>query len=90
VHATRALLVVPEQRELPVSYSGGIFDSGALVLEPFRAELLRRQLPYRLQSPAFPPVVGAALYAARAAAVRFSDTQLDSLAATLNQEGSTR
>ena len=90
VHATRALLQVPGQRELPVSYSGGVFDSGALVLEPFRTQLLRGQLPYRLQSPAFPPVVGAALYAARAAAVRFSDTQLDSLAATLNQEGSTR
>jgi N-acetylglucosamine kinase-like BadF-type ATPase len=90
VHATRGLLKAPEQTELPVSYSGGIFDTGALVLEPFRAELLRRQLPYRLQTPAFPPVVGAALYAARTVGMRFNDPHLDSLAASLNKEGSTR
>lgn len=88
VHATRGLLQVPEQHHLPVSYSGGIFDTGALVLEPFRAELLRRQLPYRLQRPAFPPVVGAALYAARTVAAPFSGAQLDSLADSLNKEGS--
>jgi N-acetylglucosamine kinase-like BadF-type ATPase len=90
VHAIRALLQVPEQHELPVSYSGGVFETGALVLEPFRAELLRRQLPYRVQPPAFPPVVGAALYAARAAGVRFTTAQLASLADSLKKEGSMR
>jgi N-acetylglucosamine kinase-like BadF-type ATPase len=90
VHALRAQLAVPTQAELAVSYAGGVFDTGALILEPFRAALLAGGGAYRLQTPAFAPVVGAALYAARQAGVRFTPQQLASLANRLKTEGSTR
>ena len=90
VEATRAQLAVPQQEALSVSYSGGVFDTGALILDPFRAALQAAGSAYRLQTPAFAPVVGAALYAARQAQVRFTREQLASLASRLKAEGSTR
>jgi N-acetylglucosamine kinase-like BadF-type ATPase len=90
VEATRTQLAVPQQEVLDVSYSGGVFDTGALILEPFRAALQAAGPGYRLQTPAFSPVVGAALYAAREARAHFSREQLASLALSLKAEGSTR
>ena len=90
VEATRTQLAVPQQETLSVSYSGGVFDTGALILEPLRAALQAAGSGYRVQTPAFAPVVGAALYAAREAQVRFSSEQLASLASSLKAEGSIR
>jgi N-acetylglucosamine kinase-like BadF-type ATPase len=65
VDATRRSLRIPEGATVSVSYSGGVFNSGALVLEPFMAALRSRTAGYEVRAPRFPPVVGAALYAAR-------------------------
>jgi N-acetylglucosamine kinase-like BadF-type ATPase len=79
VRATRAQLAVPAAETLAVSYSGGVFNTGAFVLEPFRAALAADG-NYRLQVPLLSPAVGAALVAARDAGVRFDPECLDALA----------
>ncbi len=71
VRATRAQLSVPDSVPLAVSYSGGVFSTGALLVEPFGAALATAGTAWRLQAPRFSPVMGAALYAARLAGVRF-------------------
>ncbi|MGQ3052989.1 MAG: N-acetylglucosamine kinase, partial [Roseateles sp.] len=50
---------------LPVSYSGGVFAAGELVLGPLQAALARRLPGAVLKTPQFGPELGAALYAAR-------------------------
>ncbi len=50
---------------VPVSYSGGVFASGDLVLGPLQAALARRLPGATLKTPRFGPELGAALYAAR-------------------------
>ena len=65
VVATRRALQVPPDRPVDVSYSGGVFNSRTLVLEPFAAALDRSGLAFRLTTPRYSPVIGAALFAAR-------------------------
>jgi N-acetylglucosamine kinase-like BadF-type ATPase len=65
VVATRRVLQVPAAQPLAVSYSGGVFNSRTLVLEPFADALARSGLAFRLTTPRYSPVVGAALFAAR-------------------------
>jgi N-acetylglucosamine kinase-like BadF-type ATPase len=50
---------------VPVSYSGGVFAAGDLVLGPLQAALARRLPGAVLKTPRFGPELGAALYAAR-------------------------
>lgn len=52
---------------VPVSYSGGVFAAGELVLGPLQAALSRRLPGSVLKTPRFGPEIGAALYAARLA-----------------------
>jgi len=52
-------------RAVPVSYSGGVFTAGELVLGPLQTALARRLPGAVLQSPRFGPELGSALYAAR-------------------------
>ncbi|MEA1647984.1 BadF/BadG/BcrA/BcrD ATPase family protein [Nitrospirillum sp. BR 11164] len=78
--AVRAGLGVLEGEELALSYVGGVFRAGALVLDPFAAALEAGGHRYRLQAPLLTPVVGAALYAARAGGIRFSREQVMTLA----------
>jgi N-acetylglucosamine kinase-like BadF-type ATPase len=66
VHATRQSLRIPAGEGVPVSYSGGVFNTGAIVLEPFVTALNAAAKDYVLQTPRFSPAIGAALYAARA------------------------
>lgn len=69
-----ALLVDSAHRRLgfgpdetvPVSYSGGVFGSTA-VLDTFTTELRGRAAGFDLRQPLLPPEVGAALYAAKLA-----------------------
>jgi N-acetylglucosamine kinase-like BadF-type ATPase len=82
VDATRTLMGVPDQEPIAVSYAGGVFNTGALVLDPFEASLAAGGRPYRLQVPLLPPVVGAALYAARCVGVQFDPEQKAALAAS--------
>jgi N-acetylglucosamine kinase-like BadF-type ATPase len=48
-----------------LSYSGGVFQGGELILRPFRQQLLAYSPDYRLVTPRYSPAIGAALYAAR-------------------------
>lgn len=48
-----------------LSYSGGVFQCGELILAPFRDALARFSPDYRIVEPRFSPAVGAAIYAAR-------------------------
>ncbi len=65
VVATRRALQVPVAQSVDVSYSGGVFNSRTLVLEPFGDALARSGLAFRLTTPHYSPVIGAALFAAR-------------------------
>ena len=55
---------VPGERVL-LSYAGGVFSTGQLVLAPFRRALADLSQDFVLCEPLLPPGVGAALYAAR-------------------------
>jgi len=73
VVAVRSNLRVARATLLPVSYTGGVFNVGNLVLEPFRAELAQSSDAYEVRPPLQEPVVGAALYAARCGGGRLPD-----------------
>ncbi|MCE4556978.1 BadF/BadG/BcrA/BcrD ATPase family protein [Roseateles cellulosilyticus] len=64
---TARSLGLPAGAPLDVSYSGGVFTAGELVLGPLQAALSRRQPGAVLKRPRFGPEMGAALYAARLA-----------------------
>ena len=66
VETTRSRLGFEPAAAVPVSFSGGVFASPRL-RHAFGAELTSRPTDYRLQAPVYPPVVGAALYAAQRA-----------------------
>ncbi|GAA0572738.1 N-acetylglucosamine kinase [Rhizomicrobium electricum] len=53
--------------EVRLSYSGGVFRSGEILLQPLRRHLASRFPRYALVAPQFAPGIGAALYAARLA-----------------------
>ena len=65
VLATRRALRVAAGDSMDVSYSGGVFNSRTLVLEPFADALARSGQSFRLTTPRYSPVIGAALFAAR-------------------------
>jgi N-acetylglucosamine kinase-like BadF-type ATPase len=81
VIAVRKNLGVPGDVGLPVSYTGGVFQAGALILEPL-AEELRLAGRYVLAAPRLEPVIGAALYAARLKGVALPLERLNTGGAT--------
>ncbi len=82
VDATRKHLGFTSAEPVPVSYSGGVFDSvGALILEPFAASLQAHRSGYRLSKPVLPPSIGAALYAAKCHGRPLSNTAIERLRA---------
>jgi N-acetylglucosamine kinase-like BadF-type ATPase len=66
VQAVHDRLGFTDHEAVPVSYSGGVFGSEA-VLDAFRAGLTQRTGRYELRRPLFPPDVGGAVYAAKLA-----------------------
>ncbi|UXH77585.1 N-acetylglucosamine kinase [Roseateles amylovorans] len=58
-------LTIPAQATVPVSYSGGLFETGERLTSPLRAALARRLPAAELQTPRFGPELGAAMAAAR-------------------------
>lgn len=72
-------LAVPAGAPVGVSYSGGVFAAGELVLGPLQAALTRRLPGAVLQRPRFGPELGAALYAARLAGQALSAEALTRL-----------
>jgi N-acetylglucosamine kinase-like BadF-type ATPase len=65
VDAVRDQLRVPEDMQLPVSYSGGLFNLRELLLAPLEAALASRGRNYRFLAARLPPDAGAALHAAK-------------------------
>lgn len=63
--AIRNTLAFPAGSPVPVSYSGGAFTAGALLLEPLRDALAASSADFELRAPLHPPHMGAALYAMR-------------------------
>ncbi|MGH3317709.1 MAG: N-acetylglucosamine kinase [Nocardioidaceae bacterium] len=66
VQAVHDRLGFTDDEAVPVSYSGGVFGSEALV-DGFRTGLAQRAGRYDLRRPLFPPDVGGAVYAAKLA-----------------------
>jgi N-acetylglucosamine kinase-like BadF-type ATPase len=85
VDTTRIRLGFAPGEKVDVSYSGGVFEgAGDRVLTHFAASLSARGT-YRLCEPAFAPVIGAALYAAKRCGQPLSEAALERLRA--NRQG---
>ncbi len=66
IAAVRVLELVGALDEaLPVAPVGGVFKAGAPILDPFRAALARLAPRVWIQTPEFPPVIGAVILALR-------------------------
>jgi N-acetylglucosamine kinase-like BadF-type ATPase len=72
VEAVRRALEFEPDEPVPLSISGGVFNAGALILDPLQRHLEGHSRSYRLQPPIVPPSAGAAIYAAKLAAQPFS------------------
>jgi N-acetylglucosamine kinase-like BadF-type ATPase len=83
IDAVRLQLGVPPQRELAVSYSGGLFAEPDLLLAPLRDALTSRARAYRLLAARLPPDAGAALYAAKLSGNCLNASAVVALEATL-------
>lgn len=81
VDTTRRRLAFEPAELVPVSYSGGVFGA-APVVAGLRSRLEALSSGYDLRRPLFPPVVGAALYAARLAGTPLDDAALHHLCST--------
>lgn len=79
VDSTRKLLNFAPEEPVLVSYSGGVFNSGKLILEPFLHELSRLSGSYQLVEPKFNPNIGAAIYAAKLHGFNFNDDDIQKL-----------
>lgn len=64
---------------VPVSYSGGLFRCGELVLAPLREHLAAASPDFELRPPLLGPAIGAALYAARDAGRALDDAAVAAL-----------
>jgi len=80
IGAIRNTLKVPPAMSLPISYSGGVFKSGALLMEPFRQALGTLPEFFTLTEPMLSPAIGAAVYAARCCEQMLSPDALARLA----------
>jgi N-acetylglucosamine kinase-like BadF-type ATPase len=67
IDAVRQALEFEPGEDVPLSYSGGVFNAGTLILDPFKRHLKARSACYRLQAPIASPGAGAAIHAARLA-----------------------
>lgn len=65
VDAIRRRLRYPPGEPVKLSYSGGVFQSGELILQPFRERLAACSPDFRIVRPRYSPAIGAAIYAAR-------------------------
>lgn len=63
VEGTKQSLHFENNETIKLSYSGGVFSSGKLLLAPFEKALAKYSPHYSLEKPLHSPVIGAALYA---------------------------
>lgn len=80
VDAVCGTLGVAAGQGVDVSYTGGLFDAAGPLHAPFARALAARRGAYRLSPPRLAPVLGAALYAARAAGTPLGAEALERLA----------
>ena len=66
---------------VPVSYSGGAFAGAPELVEAFTSALTALPAAFECRAPLYPPVVGAALHAARLAGAPLSPDALTRLRA---------
>jgi N-acetylglucosamine kinase-like BadF-type ATPase len=85
VDAVYDQLDIPAQAHVTVSYSGGMFNERALLLEPFLALLSKDARSYRVAPPRLPPVAGAALYAAKLSGAPLDAQAIQGLETSLAQ-----
>ena len=87
VIAVRRALGPPRDAVVAVSHSGGVFDNAPVMVGAFRAGLAAVPFPFEYREPRFPPAVGAALYAARAAGAPLSAAAIARLPSGHNSPG---
>jgi N-acetylglucosamine kinase-like BadF-type ATPase len=87
VDLVRGKLKVPHQLSLPVSYSGGMFQFGALVLDPLRSALGGGEHGYEFIAPRLSPGGGAALYAAKLSGLPLTASAIAELTRQLDAAG---
>jgi len=75
--------LLPPGAAMPVYMTGGVFQAGALLLDPFRRFLAREWPEAEPRAPRFPPAVGSAILAARSLGIEVDRVWLDNVAATL-------
>jgi N-acetylglucosamine kinase-like BadF-type ATPase len=85
IASVHAQLEVPENRTMPVSYSGGMFAQSEMLLSALRLELASPPGRYRPVAPRLPPDAGAALYAAKLSGSPLSAAAIATLEARLRQ-----
>ena len=83
IDAVRIQLRVPVPTLLPVSYSGGLFLPGGLILTQLERELARPPRSYQFRAAQLPPHAGAAIYAAKLSGSPVDAAQIRALAAAL-------
>lgn len=80
VHAVRHSLQAKSETPLQVSYSGGMFQLGELLLRPLRSALHASGYEYQVVAPRMTPGAGAALYAAKLAGMPLPVAAIEELA----------
>ena len=79
IEAVRQALEFEPGERVPISYSGGVFNAGELILSPLRHHIEQYSKTYELKSPMLAPSLGAAIYAARLAGQPFSPAAIERL-----------
>ena len=80
IEAVRQALGYEPGESVPLSYAGGVFNAGALILAPLQRHLAKLSGGYRLQPPILTPSAGAAIYAAKLAGQPLSPAAIERLA----------
>ena len=84
IEAVRHALEFEPGEPIPLSYSGGVFEAGPLILRPLQNQLAATSRNYELRHPKLAPHVGAAIYAARLAGQPLSGAAIERLARSLS------
>jgi N-acetylglucosamine kinase-like BadF-type ATPase len=79
IEAVRQALQFEPGERVCVSYSGGVFNAGELILAPLRHHIERYSKTCELKTPMLAPSLGAAIYAARLAAQPLSPAAIERL-----------
>jgi N-acetylglucosamine kinase-like BadF-type ATPase len=79
VEAVRHALEFGADEVVPLSYSGGVFNAGDLIIAPLRRHIAQSSRSYELKAPIMSPCLGAAIYAARLAGRPLSSAAIERL-----------